>query len=136
MMSTASAPSIRRPTAQPSAAWAPPQHVEPGPDLSWVVALSVVVLVALGAIALLMNVAHRPDGWPVMRMVLPGNAPLILAGQCGLALAAGVVGTSYGRRAMRHWAGDLGGGRVAALVNAAIAGGLFFAAIELVRGGW
>ncbi len=106
------------------------------PDMSWVVGLCAVSLVAIFTVGALMSVAHRPEGWALMRMVVPGNGAVIAAGQSVAALVAAIMGGSRGRQAFRAWNGDGGGTRSSAVIGAIIAGALFFAAIELVRGAW
>lgn len=90
----------------------------------------------LGAVGLLMSVAHSRDGWGIVRAALPANATAILAGQAVMALVVAVVAGRQGKRAFDTWNGDAGGGRSSAVVSAVITGALFFAAIELVRGAW
>ena len=130
-----SAPS-RRIASSPSLRDLPGATTSAGPEIAWVTGLCVVVLVVLGALGLLMTIAHRPEGWSVVGRFLPGNTTAILAGQVLIALAAAVFGGRYGREAFRAWTDAGGGGRGLAFRHAALSGALLFAAIELVRAAW
>jgi hypothetical protein len=101
-------------------------------DLGPIIGLGVVGLVAILGTGLLMQLAHRPEGWPVARFAFGPSADVALAVHGALALAALAIGLTYGWRGVRHWRGDLGGGPPNAIVNAAIAGGAFFSAIEIL----
>jgi hypothetical protein len=100
-------------------------------DLRPLIGLAVVGLVTILGTGLLMQVAHRPEGWAIGRFLL-GSGPGILALHLGLALVAVVLGGSRFWHGIRHWRGDASGGPPSAIVNAVIAAGAFFAAIELI----
>ena len=101
-------------------------------DMAPLVGLAVVGLVTILGTGLLMQLAHRPEGWPVGSFLIgpSGTGTLVLHG--GLALVALVAGGSSFWRGMRHWRGDSSGGTPSAIVNALVAAGAFFAAIELI----
>jgi len=101
-----------------------------------VVSLSVVTLVAIAALGGLMSVAHRPEGWAIVKFAMPNNTMAITVVQSLLGLCVAIAGAGQGRKAFRQWNGDQAGSRSNAVVSAVIAGALFFAATELVRGGW
>ena len=101
--------------------------------MGWVVGLCAVTLIALGVVGALMSVVHSANGWGLVRAVLPGNGTAIAAGQSVMALVVAVIGGRQGKKAFAIWNGDDTGGRSGATISAAITGGLFFAAIELVR---
>jgi serine/threonine protein kinase len=129
--SSVSVPTRPRPAQQMYEA--PGTGAAPPPDMGWVVGLCAVTLIALGVIGGLMSVAHSANGWGIVRVVLPGNGTAIAAGQSLMALVVAVIGGRHGKKAFEIWNGDATGGRSGAVVAAAITGGLFFAAIELVR---
>jgi hypothetical protein len=128
---------VMGPTSTQSRPRPAPQMYEPQaappPDMGWVVGLCAVTLIALAVIGLLMSVAHSANGWGFVRAILPGNATAIAAGQSIAALVVAVIGGKQGKKAFAVWNGDATGGRSAAVFSAAVTGGLFFAAIELVR---
>jgi hypothetical protein len=130
MMGPTSSPSPMRP--RPAPQMYEPQAAPP-PDMGWVVGVCAVTLIALGVVGGLMSVAHSANGWAVVHAVLPGNGTAIAVGQSILALVVAVIGGRHGKRAFAIWNGDATGGRSSAVISAAITGGLFFAAIELVR---
>lgn len=103
-------------------------------DLSAVYGIGVVGIVMIAVIGVLMQVAHRPEGWPLGKLVLGGSPqdPLLLAINGGLGLVAIAFAITYALRGHKHWRGDLAGGPSTAVVHAAIAGGAFFCAIELL----
>jgi hypothetical protein len=101
-------------------------------DLAPIIGLGVVGLVAILGTGLLMQVAHRPEGWPIARFALGPSSEIALALHGALALLALAIGLTYGWRGVRHWRGDLGGGPPNAIVNAVVAGGALFCAIELI----
>ena len=100
-------------------------------DMRPVTGLAVVGLVAILGTGLLMQLAHRPEGWPIANFAVGPQAGLKLAIHVGLALIASAVGITYCRRGVRHWRGELGGGPPSAIISAAVAAGAFFSAIEL-----
>ncbi len=100
-------------------------------DMTPLVGLAVVGLVTILGTGLLMQLAHRPEGWPLARFLVGPSAAGALVIHGGLAVIALVVGASYFWRGIRHWRGDLSGGPPNAIVNAVVAAGAFFAAIEL-----
>ena len=102
-------------------------------DMRPLIALAVVGLVAILGTGLLMQLVHRPEGWPIARFVVGPSSTGILAIQGGLALVALVIGGSY--VSARHPSlarRYLSGGHPSAIVCAAVAAGAFFAAIELL----
>ena len=101
-------------------------------DMAPLVGLAVVGLVTILGTGLLMQLAHRPEGWPVGSFLIgpSGTGTLVLHG--GLALVALVFGGSSFRRGIRHWHGDASGGTPSAILNALVAAGAFFTAIELI----
>ena len=62
-----------------------------------------------------------------------GIGAAIAVGQAVMALVVAVIAGRQGKKAFSIWNGDTSGGRSAAVISAAVTGGLFFAAIELVR---
>jgi hypothetical protein len=64
---------------------------------------------------------------------MPGNSLAITVGQSIMALVVAVIAGRQGKKAFAIWNGDATGGRSSAVISAAATGGLFFAAIELVR---
>ena len=107
---------------------------EQGPDISGVVGLAVVSLVAILGTAALMRFARSSEGWDIAhRLGLPADASGPIQG--GLALLCAVFAGWRVRQGIRGW-GDADGGRAGAIFNAAVAGGAFFAALELVRLAW
>jgi serine/threonine-protein kinase len=101
-------------------------------DLSPIIGLGVVGLVAILGTGLLMRLVHRPEGWPVARFAIAASEGLALGLHAVLALGALGVGVAYFRRGLNHWRGDLGGGPPGAIISALVAAGAFFCAIELV----
>ena len=101
-------------------------------DMTPVVGMGVVGLVAILGAGLLMQLAHRPEGWPIARFAFAPSQAVAIALHGALGLAAVAVGLTYGWRGVRHWRGDLAGGAPSAIFNAMIAAGAFFAAIEIV----
>ena len=100
-------------------------------DLSPLVGLGVVGLVAILGTGLLMQLAHRPEGWPVAHFAFAPPQGIALALHAVLALGALGTGVTFCRQGVRHWRGDLSGGPPAAIFNALLAAGAFFCAIEL-----
>lgn len=104
-----------------------------GPDLTFLVGLAVVGLVAIGATAVLTTVAHQPDGFSLVGLVTKPTKELNLIVHGGGAVVGLVLAVRTGMAAMKKWRGALDGGRTGAIISAAIAGAFFFAAIELAR---
>jgi hypothetical protein len=100
-------------------------------DMKPIVGMGVVGLVTILGTGLLMQLVHRTEGWPVARFAIGPSAMGALVLHGGLGLVALVVGVSYFWRGVRHWRGDLSGGPPSAIINAVVAAGAFFAAIEL-----
>jgi eukaryotic-like serine/threonine-protein kinase len=123
-----SPPSVSRASAT-HGAWEPP--LEPAADYAPIVGLGVVGLVAILGTGLLMQLAHRPEGWPLAQFVLGPASSATLVLHAGFALVAVGLGLTLCRRGVLHWRGDLAGGHPSAIVNAVIASGAFFSAIEL-----
>jgi hypothetical protein len=92
----------------------------------------VVGLVAILGTGLLMQLVHRPAGWPLARFAFGPQPSVELVLHYALALVAAGVGGAYCYRGVRHWRGELAGGAPNAIVNAVIAAAAFFCAIELV----
>jgi serine/threonine-protein kinase len=102
-------------------------------DLTPIVGLGVVGLVAILGTGLLMQLVHRPEGWAIAQFVFgPAQGGAALAVHGGLGLVSIAIGLTYCWRGVRHWRGDLAGGPPSAIVNAVIAAGAFFCAIEIV----
>jgi eukaryotic-like serine/threonine-protein kinase len=101
-------------------------------DVASLIGAAVIGVIVIFGVGLLMQVAHRPEGWAVARFVLqPGQTTeVVLHGF--LALLAFGIGATYCWRGVRHWRGDLGAGPPNAILNAVVAAGAFFCAIELV----
>jgi hypothetical protein len=102
------------------------------------VGLGLVGIVAITTTGVLMQTLGVEGGFGVVRFALgtvasPAVTSLlqVLLGLLGLGIAA-----TYGHRGVRHWRGDLGGGRMGAALSAVLCGGAFFVAIELVRAAW
>lgn len=100
--------------------------------VSLLVALGVIGVVLIAGFGVLMKTVHRPEGWAVIGFLIQPSATVNLLAQGALALVPGAVGISYTRRAFKHWRGELGGGIPNAIINALVASGAFFAAVELV----
>jgi len=105
---------------------------KPSFDASALIGLGVVGLVTILAVGGLMQVAHRPEGWPIARFALASPPPITMAVHGGLGLIAIGLGITYCRRAFKHWKGELGGGPPNAIINALVAAGSFFCAIEIL----
>lgn len=138
LVSTASLPgvmmapgsSMRKPTGSHES-WGMNRQDE-RTDMSPIIALGVVGLVTILGIGLLMQLAHRPEGWPVARFVVPAGSGIGLAIHVALAAVVVAIGVVQCIRGLRHWRGELGGGVPSAIVCAVVAAGAFFSAIELV----
>jgi len=118
-----------------------PMHRQPepdlgGPDMSWIVPLAVMTVVVVIGLGVLMAVAHRSEGWPIIAFLAKPAAPVAAAIQLGLGGVAGAIGVTYARRGYRHWRGELSGGIPSALFGAVIAVAALFAAIELISAAW
>jgi hypothetical protein len=115
----------------------PQQPIDLGPDLSLLIGLAIIGLSAIGATAVLMTFAHQPDGWPLLALVMKPTPPtLSFIVQGGLGIVGLVLAVRCAIAGVKKWRGDLEGGRAAAIFNALLAGGFFFAAIELARAAW
>jgi serine/threonine protein kinase len=101
-------------------------------DMTPVIGMAVVGLVAILGAGLLMQLAHRTEGWPIAHFTFAPSASVAVGVHGALGLAVVAVGITYLWRGVRHWRGDLAGGPPSAIVNAMIAAGAFFAAIEIV----
>lgn len=99
--------------------------------VSLLVALGVIGMVLIAGFGVLMKTVHRPEGWSVITFLIQPSATVNLLAQGALALVPGALGITYTRRAFKHWRGDLGGGIPNAIINAVVASGAFFAAVEL-----
>jgi len=104
------------------------ERTQAGPVMIALAAVGLAVILPTG---LLMQLAHRPDGWPLAKF-FAAPAPLDTVLHGGLGLVCCAIGATYSRRALRTWRGDLGGGASGAIVSALIASATFFCAIELV----
>jgi serine/threonine-protein kinase len=122
-------PSAMKPAATHASWGVRPQR----PDaVAPVVGMAVVGLVAILGAGLLMQVAHRPEGWPIARFAFSPSDTVATAVHAAIGLALVAIGLTYAWRGVRHWRGDLAGGSSGAIFNAVIAAGAFFAAIEIV----
>jgi serine/threonine protein kinase len=106
-----------------------------GPDMSLIIGMAVVGVVLIGVVGALMQLAHRPEGWPIVSFL---GAPPSLATplQIFFGVAAVAIGATYARRGVRHWRGDLAGGPPSAIIGALVAAGAFFSAVELISAAW
>jgi serine/threonine-protein kinase len=131
---SASTPSRRKPTAEDWGVRDP----TPTADTSWIVGLGVVGLVAILTTGVLMQFARMEGGFAIGRFALGGVASsgIISLVQVVLGLVGMGIAATYGHRAVRHWRGELAGGRFGATLSAVLCGGAFFVAIELVRAAW
>ena len=107
----------------------PPRDVA---GMTAVVGMAVVGLVAILGAGLLMQLAHRPEGWPIARFAFAPSQGVAVGAQGAMGLAVVAVGLTYAWRGVRHWRGELAGGPPSAIFNAVIAAGAFFAAIEIM----
>jgi len=127
---------VRR--AAPShAAWGvePPQPTN-NIDYSLLTALLFVPLVVIVVVWGLLQFVHQPEGWPIAHFMIKTTGTENTAIQGFLGFVAFLVGAQMGRRGTQHWRNELAGGKPGAILNAVIAGGFFFAAIELFRAAW
>lgn len=117
---------------QPShASWGASPKPRETADFSPIIGLGVVGLVSILGIGLLMQLAHRPEGWPIVQFMLGPTSGMAVPIHSAIALLAVALGVTFARRGVLHWRGDLSGGHPSAIVNAVVAAGAFFAAIEL-----
>ena len=103
-----------------------------GADYSGLIGSAVVGLLVILGVGGLMQVVHRPAGWPIARFLLQPGQTVEVALHGFLALLAFGLGATYGWRGVRHWRGELGGGPPHAIVSAVLAAAAFFSAVELV----
>jgi serine/threonine-protein kinase len=101
-------------------------------DYSALVGIGVVGLAAIFGTALLMALAHRGEGWPMAQFLFAPSATVATVFHGLFALLGVALGLSACRRGVLHWRHELAGGPAGALLNALVASGAFFAAIELV----
>ena len=113
-------------------AYAPPPTPAKTQDLSFLVGLGVVGLVAIFTTALLTALIHRPDGFAILSYVTKPTPTTSLIVHGGLGLVALAVAGRSAAAAVKQWR-DYEGARGGALGLAVFAGALFFAAIELLR---
>ena len=125
-------PSAMARTAGTHATWGVRPPRQDAADMTPVVGMAVVGLVAILGAGLLMQLAHRTEGWPLARFAFTPSPSVELGIHGALGLAAVAGGLAYAWRGVRHWRGDLAGGPPSAIFNGLIAAGAFFAAIELV----
>jgi serine/threonine protein kinase len=125
-------PSTMARAAGTHAAWGVRPPRQDATDMTPVVGMAVVGLVAILGAGLLMQLAHRTEGWPLARFAFTPSPTVALGIHGAMGLAAVAGGLTYAWRGVRHWRGDLAGGPPSALFNALIAAIAFFAAIELV----
>lgn len=134
VMLAGSSTSSRRPSANPylpaSSRPAPP------PDMTPLVALAVIGLTSIGATAVLMTFLYRPEGWPLVEMVTKPTPPVSLAVQGGLGLVGLILAGRSAVTGVKKWNGTVAGGRGSAVFSALLAGGFFFAALQLARAAW
>ncbi len=134
VMLAGSSTSSRRPSANPylpaSSRPAPP------PDMTPLVALAVIGLTSIGATAVLMTFLYRPEGWPLVAMVTNPTPPVSLAVQGGLGLVGLILAGRSAVTGVKKWNGTVSGGRGSAVFSALLAGGFFFAALQLARAAW
>ena len=104
--------------------------------MALIVAIGVCGLVPVLTTAVLTTVAGSSEGWNVVAFLMKPSQPTSLLIQGGLCLVAlGSAGaTTFG--AFKRWRGDIAGGPGAAIMYAALAGGMLFAAVQLGRAAW
>jgi hypothetical protein len=104
------------------------------PDMSLLVGLAAIGLTLIFTTALLTSFVHQPGGFPLVALVTKPTPTLNVAVHGGLALFGFVVTARLARAALHRWRGDGEiGNRGGGVVLAAVAGSVFFAAIELAR---
>ncbi|MBX3224969.1 MAG: hypothetical protein KF795_30915, partial [Labilithrix sp.] len=133
MLAGSSTSSQRRPAAH---AYRPEPSRHAPADMSFLVALGVVGLASIGVTAVLMTFVHRPEGWPIVAFVTKPTPTLNLAVQGGLGVVALVGAGKSAVGGVKKWTGAVPGGRGASIVAAVVAGGLFFATLQLARAAW
>jgi serine/threonine protein kinase len=121
--------SVKRPGTRASWGVRPAREVA---DMGPMIGLGVVGLVSILGTGLLMQLAHRPEGWPIARFAFAPSSGVALAVHGALGFAVLCLGLTYGWRGVHHWRGDLAGGPPGAIVNAIVAGAAFFSAIEIM----
>ncbi len=107
-----------------------------GPDMSLIVGIGVAGVILIGGVGALMQLAHRPEGWPLAQFLLGPGSGMAAPIQGVLGAATVGIGAVYARRGVRIWRGDLAGGPPSAILSALLAAGIFFAAVELVSAAW
>jgi serine/threonine-protein kinase len=120
------------PEAMPTAAPSPDSRERLSADASGLIGGAVVTIIVIFGVGLLMQLLHRPEGWPVARFVLGSGQTMEVALHGFLALLAVAIGAVNAWRGVRHWKGDLAGGPPNAIFNAVVATVAFFSAVELV----
>ncbi|HEY8080149.1 MAG TPA: protein kinase [Labilithrix sp.] len=109
---------------------------EAGPDMSLLVGIGVVAVILIGGVGALMQLAHRPEGWPLAAFLLGAGSGMIAPIQGVLGVMTFGIGAIYARRGVKYWRGDLHGGPPSSILSALVAAGVFFAAVELVSAAW
>jgi hypothetical protein len=135
MLSAGQASAPRRAAAAP-----PPSKRSSPSDVSQLVGWAAVVLTLFGVTAVLTTVAHQPGGIAVVGLVTKPSPLVTLLVQGGLGLVGLVLVGRFCVAGIRRWRGgpDADGlpSRAGAIFLAAIAGGVLFAAVELIRVIW
>ena len=125
-----------RPTPTRSEPQAPAPRGDPrerlAVDASGLIGAAVVGLIVLLGLGLLMQLLHRPEGWPLARFLLGPGQTVETALHAFLATVTLAMGGVNAWRGMRHWKGDLEGGPPHAIFNAVVATVAFFSAVELI----
>ena len=121
------APPLTRSTGPRPAHRSPPPPKGPTLAQGAALILGVIVVGTAGLASLL----HRRNGWPLVHETMdPGPT-----GEMAIHSVAAVLLVAFGMaacwRGIRHWLGELEGGTVGTLLNAAFATAAFFAAAEL-----
>jgi hypothetical protein len=122
---TAHPPSVRRASAPRLSPPPPP----PAPDMSFLVGIAVVGLTAIGSTAVLMTIAHQPEGFSPLGLVTKPTPMMSLVVHGGLAVVGFILTARMTAGAVKRWGTERGG----AVVSAVFAGVIFFAAIEIAR---
>jgi hypothetical protein len=133
MMAPGSTTSRRAPAAHSTStapSFEPPKETA---DMSWLVGLAVVGLVAIASTGVLTTLWHPPDGFAIVQFLVKPEPIVNTIAQGALGLVTLVVAGRSAKRGVLHWRGDLAGGRPGAIINAVFAGAFFFGAIELFR---
>jgi serine/threonine protein kinase len=106
-------------------------------DISaWVIGIVIVGFTAIFAFGAIMQLAHRPEGWPLMAFISAPGSGLVTVGQLGLALVMLAVSITNLRRGVKHWRGELAGGLSGAVIGGLIGAIAFFAAVEFATPIW